>query len=438
MSYKVKQANIFGRIGSGIGKGLAEQVPKEIERNRLAKGLQDLENQKNLTPFQQFSRLSAIPGITPQMIQSGSELLRQQAQGQALSKLGGVQAENQPQAAANPFQGYQQKEETDQKPNSITTTAPVQATINPYIPPNQDQILAKAGELYNNNRELYPTPQAAISGAEAYFNQQKAQNEALQGQRQGQQDVQTRLQTELRTAAQNAGINVPNGTQVPDTVYQDIENKALDAVNSGQMTELDAAKHYKKELDTIARQYQALNTVGDLDYAVRDKNDIKRNLKEIRNDFKERNDLENLADSYISKNGLSPGKAYYLAFPTSDIKELNNELIKLKKLKPEITFERGFAEKRINPEIQAQKTLAVAPKLAKAMGKDGSPLAIATELEANGYDPLVWLDYLGKNKKPLDLSERQGRELQKPYNVMPTLNDFWLFTMSGLDKLVEQ
>jgi len=69
MSYQVKQGNIFGRLGSGIGQGLAEQLPKEIERSRLAQGLEDLSQQQGLSPTQKFAKLAAIPGVTPQMIQ---------------------------------------------------------------------------------------------------------------------------------------------------------------------------------------------------------------------------------------------------------------------------------------------------------------------------------------------------------------------------------
>ena len=32
MAIEINQGNLFGRIGTGIGKGLADQVPKEIDR----------------------------------------------------------------------------------------------------------------------------------------------------------------------------------------------------------------------------------------------------------------------------------------------------------------------------------------------------------------------------------------------------------------------
>ena len=59
--YTVKQPNIFGRIGSGIGQGLAETLPKEMERGRLSQGLQQFEKESgNLKPVQQYTRLAEI------------------------------------------------------------------------------------------------------------------------------------------------------------------------------------------------------------------------------------------------------------------------------------------------------------------------------------------------------------------------------------------
>jgi hypothetical protein len=75
MSYSIKPGNLFGRIGTELGKGLAEQIPKEVERTRLAQGLEALGQQQGLTPFQQLGRLATLPGVTPQLIQSGAELL---------------------------------------------------------------------------------------------------------------------------------------------------------------------------------------------------------------------------------------------------------------------------------------------------------------------------------------------------------------------------
>jgi len=104
MAQYIKQGNIFGRIGSGIGKGLAEQLPQEIERGRLSSGLQAFEKDyKNLEPMQQIARLAAIPGMTPQTIQSMTELAKYNNKANAYRRSG----ENQGQQGQNPQQGQQ-------------------------------------------------------------------------------------------------------------------------------------------------------------------------------------------------------------------------------------------------------------------------------------------------------------------------------------------
>lgn len=79
MSYEVKQGNIFGRIGSGFGQGLAEQVPKEMEHQRLRHGLQELEQAApGLNPMQFLTRAYGTYGLTPQMVQSLGEAAKHQ------------------------------------------------------------------------------------------------------------------------------------------------------------------------------------------------------------------------------------------------------------------------------------------------------------------------------------------------------------------------
>lgn len=75
----------------------------------------------------------------------------------------------------------------------------------------------------------------------------------------------------------------------------------------------------------------------------------------------------------------------------------------------------------------ATETLKISEKIAKSMGKDASPLSIAQELMNKNYDPHTWMEYLVRNKNKLNLSERQVRELEKPVNVIPSLNDVWFF-----------
>ena len=73
------QGGILQRIGRGLGAGLSSQLPQEIERQRLSKGLQNLsENYQNLDPVQQYFQLAQTPGGTTAMLQALPEVLKQQ------------------------------------------------------------------------------------------------------------------------------------------------------------------------------------------------------------------------------------------------------------------------------------------------------------------------------------------------------------------------
>ena len=81
MAQRIKKASIFGRVGTAIGKGLAEQVPKEAENYRLRTGLKSLADQADkgyLSPAQFLAKAAGTYGATPQMIQSFGDLARQQ------------------------------------------------------------------------------------------------------------------------------------------------------------------------------------------------------------------------------------------------------------------------------------------------------------------------------------------------------------------------
>ena len=85
MAQKIKQANIFGRLGSALGQGLAESIPKEANRMRLSQGLMDLSKEKDLEPLQFMSKFYGIPEVAnnPQLVQSGTQLYNQSRRNQA-------------------------------------------------------------------------------------------------------------------------------------------------------------------------------------------------------------------------------------------------------------------------------------------------------------------------------------------------------------------
>lgn len=425
------QPTIFGALGKGLGQGLAESIPREIERSRLATGLQQLEQQKGLSPFQQFSRLAAIPGVVerPQLLQSASDLLRQQGMLQGLQQ-GNINGQRQPNfsdikpeapAPGQPHQGLK----------SVTSVEGIEATRKPYIPMTTPQKQQLALQLHQQNPGLYPDLQTALAGANQIDTENQAINSALQGQRAGEKDIQSTIKNELAERAEALGAK---GENVPGNVLSDIQDQAIDELRKGKLTEKELASKYGKKLDSIAREYKALDTLGNWTLPLRNPVETRRSIQSIRNGFKERNDLENLADTLTGVNDLSYGKSYFLAYPISEQKPVKSMIDSLPKLE-RMRFKNGYAE----PLKNSDKTLEASQKLAPLLKEtDASPLSIAEELNAKGYDPDTWLDYVTKNQRKLNLSERQGRELTKPRNWFPTLNDLWLFLGSGMDNMVEE
>lgn len=431
MAQYIKNANIFGRVGSGIGKGLAQQLPQEIERGRLASGLQNLEGQQGLTPFQQFSRLAAIPGITPQMIESGAGLLRQQGIAEGFQN---QTRRNQEQN--NPFNQTPMQKESGlrpDQPSSITTTQPIKATVENYIPKSREQLVERAGELYNQNRQLYPTPNDALQAAALEDKQNMDISNALQNRRNLEQDVQSKTENELKKEIGNYNA------QIPGKVFSRLENEALDAVKSGLLTEKEASKKFGKKADEISRDFSNIRSWGDLGILTKNPKDLIGSIKTVQRNAKENGYQKEAADALISENGFTPQFAYANMYPVSDIKSLNEEIKSLPNIKPEITKAAGVpglagvGVSRPKNEKSKELTIQAAPKLVKAMGLEGSPLSIGYELDKKGYDSEAWKQYLIDHLDDLNLSKNQIDELQKS---KPTffgwLNDWWLRSFSGV------
>jgi len=424
-SYKVQQGNIFGRIGSGIGQGLAEQVPKEIERNRLASGLQQFEKESaNLSLMQQLARLSAIPGITPQMIQSFGELGKQQARGQALIQAGKGQEKIGP-GFVNKSQAIPGQEN---KVPSITQAKPLEEIQKGYIPPTLEEKEAFAADLFEKSPQRFGNdPDKAREASEQHFNQLEKIDKAQLNKHANLTHLQDNVIERLSKHAGALGVKIP-----PDA-YSIIEDKAIQATKpkgeGGEgLTEQQAMKTYGKELDNASRDYETMNTVGNWGIASRPANETLRSLKSLQEGFAKRGDTENFAKRLQSVNKLSPKFSYAIAEPVSKIPGLGQTL-------------KGFADLQtietltgtnLSPEA-TKKTLKIAPQLVEYIKKGASPLAIAYELEKKNYDSQAFLQYLTDNRNRLKLTEDQGRQIDTPNPLTGTFNDWWLSSFSGLE-----
>lgn len=435
MSYSVKPGNVFGRLGEGIGRGFSEQIPKEVERQRLASGLQAFsQNAENLNPMQQLASLAAIPGAVdrPQLIQSFGELAKQAAKGRALQNIPPDQSQQKP----NRFPGSEQGRE-DLKPNntpSITKEQPLAEIQEGYIPPTLDEIYADARKRYNENPDLFENnPQNAIAAATTAANQNQLRNEAFLRQHGNLEKIQDNVVNRLKRHSEGLGVEIP-----PD-LYSKVEDEAIQATKSKKeggrgLTEQQAMKEYGKKLDEISRDYNKLKEIGSWGITGRPAKETFRSLKTLQNSFKKNDDLENFASQMIANQQISPPLAYQIAYPVSDVPKLGNAISKLPKIEPMISYKKGFPEFAVPQNIIDQETRNVSEKLAPLLGREGSPLSVARELENKGYNPSVWLNYLSEKNKEFLKDARQVRELETSKNIIPTLNDWWLSEWSGLSE----
>lgn len=129
MSYQVQPGNFAGRLGEGLGKGLAEQVPQEMQRHRLSEGLRNVQQNPG-NQIENLIRLYSTPGVTPEMAQTLGPLLQQAAVKQnRQQKTGGQATRTQPTQAGTQGQqaGFQPVGQGQQ--STAVMTQPTQQDI---------------------------------------------------------------------------------------------------------------------------------------------------------------------------------------------------------------------------------------------------------------------------------------------------------------------
>lgn len=420
MAQYIKQGNIFGRIGTGLGKGIGEQVPKEVEHQRLRSGLRNLADQSGkLSPSQFLAEAAGTYGATPQIIQSFGELSKQQARGQALSQM----QDKQPQSSPFPV-NQNRNQESNSKIPSITKEKTLEKVQEGYIPPTIEERDSIAGDAFNSNPAFFNNdPQKAIDWAD----QKIAQEEKINLAYQKQHGDLTKLQDNVIERLQQHYNKL--GAKVPSDVYSKIEDKAIEATKPKSeggkgLTEHQAMKEYGKELDDISRNYQEIDSVGNWGITGKSAKKSLSALQSLQSKFEKNDDTRNFADQMVARNKISNPLAYSIAQPISSEPQL---AIFLKKFpnKQKESLSKGYYQKQ-NAPIPKN----ILEKTASLLGKKGSPLAVGYELEKKGYDVDQWYEYLNKNRDKL--LKFQSDQLDKPRNEYGTLNDWWLSEWTGL------
>jgi len=438
-------------LGRAVGGALSDTIPKEVERYRLSKGLNDLaNNQDSLSPFQQYAKLAAIPGVTPSIIEGASQLLKNQATRNAYQNAAGgagvagsagagpsQEVQNQSKAANLGTQVANNIGENVRNPGSIqdnisasgdgqvVTNNPTRPTAEPRRRWNQAQY--EAERLGVANQFPYATPQEiermTAEKEERYLAGPDAEQKIDAYQKQVREDIQKELDRQLQKKLQKT----PEGTfsdasgelqeEVKRLVERDVKkdpNLTInDAVNQRTNQILDFAKS-KSNLNKLANRSILSKLTPGKGAEVYD------DLKQIQNSYDKLNRNEEMFLEIQRPEGLNLSRrgAASVAYPIKKVEGLSDYVKKSKN------------SNMGNREVEAIKhAINIEPFLSNAKA---SPLAIAKAFKDKdpNFDDRAFIRQIREDldAKQLLLHPEQERQLEDTaLDVFPNWGD--IFTL---------
>lgn len=441
--------NVFGRLGKGIGKGLSEQIPKEIERGRLASGLKQFEKESNgLTPVQQFTRLAAIPGVTAEHLYSLTPLLRQQqARDEAKNRAGGAKGTPQQPGGGIPQQRgpgaigdvaqsnqapFAEAEGIAGESRSLKPLSATQAQLTPITRKSPDELFSEAALLSQENPSTYPTPSDAM---QFVASNEDARIANLEEQRRVG-DVADTIEARLKTNLENYWGKELTDKDIPGTVQTRLaRNIADDLANpKNKLSEQQLITKWGEVGKRLAKAQTNLDSrsrQGWLSFEYTPEK-ISTTIDNVRKVYEDAGALEEFQDIIANKFNLSSGTSAYLAYPPK-----NGSINKyIKGIKPPIVSEKGTFYPGTDPTTTS---IQAADNMSQMMDDKDSILSYATQLKLKGLDPKIFFDRMNQNVQAglFDPTARQREELQKGLPTVPSLGDIYLFTLRNQDKLVQ-
>ncbi len=442
-SYKVKPADIFGRLGQGIGQGINEHLPKEIERRRMQSHLENLGNQQGLSQFQQIAGLLSTPGITPQGIQTGGEVLKQRGMRDALRGTR-TQQEQQQVLAEDPrvtsaMQQIAMSQGQNQQPSiskasetpqgnfpagqpQIVEKNPLSPEMQPGIPWTPEQRNAETSKVWD--QQPYLTFSEAQSIAADNERRYLESPEAYQKQQERLEKVQNEVNSEIDSQLRkklhipkNEEIfsKLPGETQnrIERGVSQDLRKNPQGNVKDIVNTWTDRALQNEKQ----KTQLKALAHRPWDEYIFKRGENLEK-LKTIGKSFRDFGNSEEYYNSLKSDFGLSPEGAASIAY---DLSKPSNAYISKIKLS--------------NAENANDNTIKYAAELEDYLTKNDSILSIAKHIREKDsfFDIKTFLSEVRKSQDKLGLTPQQKAEINDPgiADIFPNWGDIFLFPKIG-------
>ncbi len=441
----IKQGDIFGRIGENLGKGLAEQLPKAVERGRLSSALKDIGERKDQTPFQSFSALAGQASDYPQIVQSGAELLKQQGIRNSFAKQanrgpGGEKIplgqQPLPKNIAESFAKIGQKRSPEgavYNPKSELEERspgenPLREEALPAKPWTQDRWvseMADAQERYPdlNNQELMglvdKKQQRELAAHEA--------ERAVDAYKESIQDkANSAFDKALETKLEKVGAETYS--DVPGTLQNKIKRKMINELVSDRNANIkDVADKWS---DLAVRRSKALGNV-EIDshkgFLSKSPSEVLSNLNANSKIFKDLGDSENYKDILISKLKFSPQRASEVAYhPSKSAASFLGSIKRTDAIPDRIT---SGAIKRANDLVNAITPSDSIQSIARRI-KDKDPY----------FDESVFFqelkDIMSDDERNSPFTARQREEIsQGGSDKVPNWADIWYFPFhSGFSK----
>ena len=439
------QGSISGRIGKGFAEGLTEQIPKQIERNRLTQGLQEMKKNPSVDPLDQLTQLYQS-GATPEQISQIQPLLeRANANREAQREANNIsqnktpvkntaQKGNENVVGENTTLGNKNKK-TPKKP-SLITKGPQQASLNPILPLTTEEIKTQGAENRKNFPNKYKTQAEGEAEAIAQRNREIASQQAEINLGVTQKGLRNELENEL---AKRLGFDLQKGgfeqfTDVPGNYIKKVLDEEDTEIASGNKSTQEAAEDASKNIKDYASLRLANSTEGKKWMVSKDPKAVRSMVNNQKEGYKERGELKTFVNDLITNHNVTRPRAEYIAHPIKDNKELNNWL---SKVKPESFFDKlGNMFTDTRNEDQARK---IGRELPKYIGDNDSLGAIAVELDGKGLDGTAFIDEvrdLYKNNK-IRLSPDQADELNTTGSLQPSIGDWFLFSLGDFGHLPE-
>lgn len=449
MSYSVKPGNIFGRIGTGIGKGLGEQIPKEIERTRLASGIESLNQEKGLSPLDYYTKALSIPGVIdrPEVVRQLAELSKQQQIRNAYRNRGGQETPQAPsgsasqsikdvqfgqmpgqtpRAAQQPGQPGVSAPQGDFPPGTeqIVQKNPLSPELQPAIPWTPDQRDQEIQKVWDQRPWLtFPEVSQIVADNERrYLESPEAYQKQQESLKAVENEVNTEIDSQLRKKLQIPKTEELFGNKITGETINRIERGvAKDLRKNPNANVKDLVNTWTNRALDNDKTKSKLKEIGNRSF---DENLFKKgeNLEKLKSMSKTFKDFGNSEEYYESLRadpfGLSPEGAASIAYELSkQAKAYINKIV---------------PEGALNIEA---KTLKYAHDLEDYLTREDSILSIAKNIKEKDpyFDVKTFLSEVRSIQDELGLSPTQKRELETRgvSDFFPNWGDIFLFPKLG-------